>query len=152
MEKQWLSITEVAKEMNVSYQAVYKRLNTNFKPYVKKVKGRLMLNAEILDEYGVVEVEENINQVQYKVETQKIIDTLNDHIKSLKKEVEEKDEQIRTLHNLLNQSLQNQSQSNFILAQQNQQAIIESDSCLKQIPWYRRIFLKNKIRNEIKGK
>ena len=56
MEKQWLSITEVAKEMNVTYQAVYKRLNTNFKPYVKKVKGRLMLSAEILDGYKVIEV------------------------------------------------------------------------------------------------
>ena len=125
MEKQWLSITEVAKEMNVSYQAVYKRLNTNFKPYVKKVKGRLMLSAEILDEYKVIEVKENIKPVQYKVETQEIIEALNDHIKSLKKEVNEKDEQIKTLHNLLNQSLKNQSQSNFVSAQKNQMIIQE---------------------------
>ena len=138
MEKQWLSITEVAKEMNVTYQAVYKRLNTTFKPYVKKVKGRLMLNAEILYEYGVVEVNENVNQVQYKVETQEIINTLNDYIKSLKKEIDEKDEQIKTLHDLLNQSLKNQSQSNFVLAQQNQQAMIESEI----EPWYKRIFMR----------
>jgi predicted DNA-binding protein YlxM (UPF0122 family) len=142
MEKQWLSITEVAKEMNVSYQAVYKRLNTNFKPYVKKVKGRLMLSAEILDEYKVIEVKENVNQVQYKVENQEIIDALNDHIKSLKKEVNEKDEQIKTLHNLLNQSLKNQSQSNFVLAQKNQQAITESENREQSTPWYKKIFLK----------
>lgn len=140
MEKQWLSITEVAKEMNVTYQAVYKRLNTTFKPYVKKVKGRLMLSAEILDEYRVIEVKENINHVQYKVETQEIIDALNDHIISLKKELEGKEEQIKELHDLLNQSLKNQSQSNFVLAQQNQQAMIELKSDLKQIPWYKRIF------------
>jgi len=142
MEKQWLSITEVAKEMNVSYQAVYKRLNTNFKPYVKKVKGRLMLSAEILEEYKVVGVKKNVNPVQYKVENQEIIDALNDHIKSLKKEVNEKDEQIKTLHNLLNQSLKNQSQTNFVLAQQNQQEIIESENEFKLIPWYKKIFIK----------
>jgi predicted DNA-binding protein YlxM (UPF0122 family) len=139
MEKQWLSITEVAKEMNVSYQAVYKRLNTNFKPYVKKVKGRLMLSAEILDEYKVIEVKENIKPVQYKVETQEIIDTLNDHIKSLKKELDEKDEQIKTLHDLLNQSLKNQSQSNFVLAQQNQ-VLVKEESDYKSVPWYKKIF------------
>jgi len=141
MEKQWLSITEVAKEMNVSYQAVYKRLNTNFKPYVKKVKGRLMLSAEILDEYRVLEVKENVNQVQYKVETQEIIDALNDHIKSLKKELDEKDEQIKHLHDLLNQSLKNQSQSNFVLAQQNQ-SLIQEENNYKILPWYRKIFQK----------
>ena len=144
MEKQWLSIKEVAEEMNVSYQAVYKRLNTNFKPYVKKVKGRLMLSAEILDKYKVEGVEKNINQVQYKVENKEIIDALNDHIKSLKKELEGKDEQIKELHDLLTQSLKNQSQSNFVLAQQNQQAIIESNNDLKDISWYKRIFQKNK--------
>lgn len=141
MEKQWLSITEVAKEMNVSYQAVYKRLNTNFKPYVKKVKGRLMLSAEILDEYKVIEVKENIKPVQYKVETQEIIEALNDHIKSLKKEVNEKDEQIKTLHNLLNQSLKNQSQSNFVSAQKNQMIIQEEK---ESVPWYSEIFRKIK--------
>lgn len=139
MEKQWLSITEVAKEMNVSYQAVYKRLNTTFKPYVKKVKGRLMLSAEILDKNKVIEVKENINRVQYKVETQEIIDTLNDHIKSLKKELNEKDEQITRLHDLLNQSLKNQSQSNFILAQK-QQEIVEPENEYILKPWYKRIF------------
>lgn len=144
MEKQWLSIKEVAEEMNVSYQAVYKRLNTNFKPYVKKVKGRLMLSAEIIDKYKVEGVEKNINQVQYKVENKEIIDALNEHIKSLKKELEGKDEQIKELHDLLTQSLKNQSQSNFVLAQQNQQAIIESNNDLKGISWYKRIFQKNK--------
>lgn len=144
MEKQWLSIKEVAEEMNVSYQAVYKRLNSNFKPYVKKVKGRLMLSAEILDKYKVEGVEKNINQVQYKVENKEIIDALNEHIKSLKKELEGKDEQIKELHDLLTQSLKNQSQSNFVLAQQNQQAIIESNNDLKDISWYKRIFQKNK--------
>lgn len=141
MQKQWLSITEVAKEMNVSYQAVYKRLNTNFKPYVKKVKGRLMLSAEILDEQKVIEVKGNVNQVQYKVETKEIIDTLNDHIKSLKKELDEKDEQIKTLHDLLNQSLKNQSQSNFVLAQQNH-VLVKEESDYKSVPWYKKIFQK----------
>ena len=101
-----------------------------------------MLSAEILDEYKVLEVEENVNQVQYKVETQEIIDVLNDHIKSLKKEIDEKDEQIKTLHDLLNQSLKNQSQSNFVLAQQTQQAMMESENRFKKVPWYKRIFQK----------
>lgn len=144
MEKQWLSIKEVAEEMNVSYQAVYKRLNTNFKPYVKKVKGRLMLSAEIIDKYRAVEVERNINQVQSEVENKDIIDALNDHIKSLKKELEEKDEQIKDLHGLLNQSLKNQSQSNFVLAQKNQRAIIESENEEKSSNWLRKFFLKSK--------
>lgn len=143
MEKQWLSIKEVAEEMNVSYQAVYKRLNTNFKPYVKKVKGRLMLSAEILDKYKIVEVEKNINQVQSKVENKEIIDALNDHIKSLKKELEGKEEQIKELHDLLSQSLKNQSQSNFVLAQQNQSLIQEENKYIP-VPWYKQIFQSRK--------
>lgn len=140
MDNQWLSITEVAKEMNVSYQAVYKRLNTNFKPYVKKVKGKLMLNAEILDEYKVIKVEKKVNQVQYKVENQEVIDVLNDHIKSLKKELDEKDIQIKNLHELLDKSLKNQSQSNFVLAQHQQQTLIGSEAEAKTLSWFKRIF------------
>lgn len=100
-----------------------------------------MLSAEILDEYKVIEVKENIKPVQYKVETQEIIEALNDHIKSLKKEVNEKDEQIKTLHNLLNQSLKNQSQSNFVSAQKNQMIIQEEK---ESVPWYSEIFRKIK--------
>lgn len=100
-----------------------------------------MLSAEILDEYKVIEVKENVNQVQYKVKTQEIIDALNDHIKSLKKEVDEKDEQIKMLHDLLSQALKNQSQSNFVLAQQNQSLIQEENKYIP-VPWYRKIFQK----------
>ena len=72
---------------------------------------------------------------------QEIIDALNDHIKSLKKELDEKDEQIKHLHDLLNQSLKNQSQSNFVLAQQNQ-SLIQEENNYKILPWYRKIFQK----------
>ena len=77
-----------------------------------------------------------------KAPLSEIIDVLNDHIKSLKKEIDEKDEQIKTLHDLLNQSLKNQSQSNFVLAQQTQQAMMESENRFKKVPWYKRIFQK----------
>ena len=72
---------------------------------------------------------------------EEIIDALNDHIKSLKKELDEKDEQIKHLHDLLNQSLKNQSQSNFVLAQQNQ-SLIQEENNYKILPWYRKIFQK----------
>lgn len=50
MEKDYLSISEYSKLKGVSYQAVYKKLNGIFEPFVVVVNGHKMLKKSILDE------------------------------------------------------------------------------------------------------
>lgn len=50
MEKDYLSISEYSKLKGVSYQAVYKKLNGIFEPFVVVVNGHKMLKKSILEE------------------------------------------------------------------------------------------------------
>ena len=150
MSEEWLTISEASKRVGVSYQAIYKRLNTNLKPYVKKVKGKVLLNSKGLEEFYSTKVQKINSTVQSGVELKEVVDILSDQVEILRNELNQKDEQIKTLHDLLNQSLKNQSQSNFVLAQEQQaKKMIESEeenskSKQKEIiqPWYKKIFKK----------
>lgn len=55
MEKEYLTIREVAELASVSYNAIYKRLNSTLKEYVVVVKGHKMLKFEVLEHLGVKE-------------------------------------------------------------------------------------------------
>ena len=50
MEKDYLSISEYSKLKGVTYQAVYKKLNGIFEPFVVVVNGHKMLKKSILEE------------------------------------------------------------------------------------------------------
>ena len=53
MEKEYLSIREVAELASVSYSAIYKRLNSTLKEYVEVVEGHKMLKIEVLERLGL---------------------------------------------------------------------------------------------------
>ena len=53
MEKEYLTIREVAERASVSYNAIYKRLNSTLKEYVEVVEGHKMLKIEVLDHLGL---------------------------------------------------------------------------------------------------
>lgn len=53
MEKEYLSIREVAELASVSYSAIYKRLNSTLKEYVEVVEGHKMLKIEVLEHLGL---------------------------------------------------------------------------------------------------
>lgn len=48
-QKKYISVAEFAKLKGVSKQAIYKKLNNTLNPYVVKVEGRTMLDADALE-------------------------------------------------------------------------------------------------------
>jgi len=48
MDQEYLSIKQFAEAAGVSPQAIYQRLDKDFKPYFKVIQGRKSLNREAL--------------------------------------------------------------------------------------------------------
>ncbi len=107
MEKKYLTVKEVADKAGVSYQAVYKRLNTTLKKYVVLVEGRKLLRSEVLSEFGhsrksTVEEEiepsskQNKPSSSFNEEEYKRLNARNEQmIDELRAQIQEKDEQIK---------------------------------------------------------
>lgn len=160
MEKEYITIKKFSKMAGVTYQAIYKRLDTNLKPYVKKVEGKVLLDTQALEEFYSTEVKKEKSTVQSEVEknenpkiiiellktqmeiTNKQIGTMNEQITVLKDQLSQKDKQIDNLHKHLEQSLKNTSEGHFVLAQHQQKSIEEYTGIEVKKPWYKRMFKK----------
>lgn len=108
-----ITVQEVAKLTGVSPQAIYKRLSTSLKPYSTMVEGKKYIRKTALKEVFHIDIEEKdstkveqpLNEDSTKVDnsiqpsssiTQELIDML-------KKELEQKNQQIEKLQELLDQ-------------------------------------------------
>ena len=47
-EKEFLTVQEIADIVGVTSQAIYRRLNTNLKPFVKTLEGRKYISRDAL--------------------------------------------------------------------------------------------------------
>ena len=47
MENKYISVQELATQLNISTQAIYKKMKNEFKPYVKLIKGRKMIDISV---------------------------------------------------------------------------------------------------------
>lgn len=107
MKKDYLTIKEVAEKVGVSYQAVYKRLNSTLKDYVVKVEGRKLLKPEVLNEFNLTQsstvkstknstVEDDFKPSSLDENEMKRINKRNeDIIDDLRSQIKEKDDQIK---------------------------------------------------------
>ena len=94
IENEYISISEFAKRVNVSKQAIYQQLNKKLKSYLIVIDGVKKLNARAIEEvYG-----QNDSQVKSKENEQELSKLLID---SLNRQLEEKDRQIAELHRLI---------------------------------------------------
>ena len=120
-DQEYISIADFAERAGVSKQAVYQRLNKSLKAYVKDVDGKKSINIRALEDlYGKDScsrleqdiqgefkgVEQGIDQEKEVQLINKLIDTLQDELKSKDEQIREKDLQIKELHNLLDQQQQ----------------------------------------------
>ena len=103
----YLTISEVAKLTNRSYQNISQRTKTSLKKYVVEINGRKMLKMDVLNEFNLSSNEEGFKE-QIKAENKSgLNDKLNDNsiplhkskedelnklIKELREEVKKKDE------------------------------------------------------------
>lgn len=123
MDKDYLTIQEVATRANKSPQAIYQRLNSSLKPYLKVINGKKMLHPDALE---VLEPKEDLSKSD---------EALNKVIEILQDQLRVKDDQIKALNESLQKALQATSESHFIQAQEQQKALIEPASEVKR-PWY----------------
>lgn len=120
-DQEYISIADFAERAGVSKQAVYQRLNRSLKAYVKDVDGKKSINIRALEDlYGIDAcssleqdiqgefkgVEQGIDQAKEVQLINKLIDTLQEELKSKDEQIKEKDLQIKELHNLLDQQQQ----------------------------------------------
>lgn len=96
---EYVSIKKFAEYAGISQQAVYQRLDTTLKPYVKVVKGHKKLNIQALNDIYSIDIEkiEQEKQQDFKQDNQaKIISILQDQLV-------QKDKEINRLYDLLDQ-------------------------------------------------
>ena len=100
-EQEYIGISEFAKRVNVSKQAVYQQLNKKLKAYLIIENGTKKLNTRaILEVYGKTENQENSKEVGQDL-TKALIDSLTNQLTEKDKQLNEKDRQISELHKLM---------------------------------------------------
>lgn len=92
-EKELLTVKEVADYAGVSVQAVYNRLEKDFKPYLKIEKGKKRLNKEVLQ---LFETEKNSSD--FKENFKPILNLLEKQNEQLQRELDIKNKQIEELN------------------------------------------------------
>lgn len=140
-DQEYISIADFAEHAGVSKQAVYQRLNKSLKAYVKDVDGKKSINIRALEDlYGkescsrleqdiqgeFKEVEQGIEEEKEGQLINKLIDTLQEELKSKDEQIREKDLQIKELHNLLDQQQK--------LTAMDRQRITELEDKLVNVP------------------
>lgn len=111
MDKNLITIAEYAKIRGCSTAAVYKRVETTLKPYIKTVEKKTYLSRQVLIDEGLITVEDNRdgdkeeNQpVELTVENglkpsqEPESPALLETIKILERQLEAKDREIERLH------------------------------------------------------
>ena len=132
-DKEYISVSEFSELANLSVQAIYKRLNSDLKPYCKIIKNKKMINVEALNLFNnslnqaknnvestsnkrlnsnESKSKESLNQVEKQVENlvetqllKKTINLLEDQLKTLQCELKIKNKQIESLDSRLEESL-----------------------------------------------
>lgn len=100
-QNEYIGISEFAKRVNVSKQAVYQQLNKKLKAYLIVENGTKKLNTRaILEVYGKTENQENSKEVGQDL-TKALIDSLTKQLTEKDKQLNEKDRQISELHKLM---------------------------------------------------
>ena len=114
MKTEYLSVNEFAKAVNVTVQAIYKRIRKDdLKPFIKKQNGKIYIDKSAIGIYNIKNSEEKEN---------------HSIIEILRVELDEKNKQIESLLNRLDQQQQllDQQQKLMLLDQQKILALEEA--------------------------
>ena len=131
MNKEFLTINEVAELVNVSPQYLYSQFNKRFKEFSKMINRKKYFHCDILKEFDG----EGQNKEQTKensTDLNKVVELLEKQVELLTNQLAEKDSQIQTLQQLLNQ------QQQLHLQTQSQLKLLESKEKKKFWSWFRK--------------
>lgn len=147
---QYISVAEFSKRANISKQRVYQLLNKTLKEFVKEVDGVKMLDIRALERYESKENISTLEQENNQDLNKTLIDTielLQEQLKTLNKQLGEKDNQINNLLNQLAEQTKLVSQAQSLHYNQQQERVQLIDSKEKKSLWKR--FKKNKETEQI---
>lgn len=93
IEKESLTIKEVAEALGISRQAVYNKLDKEFQPYLTIENGKKLLSKAVLQNNEEKEVSSEVDK-----NIQSFVNLLDKQNEQLRKELDIKNEQIRELN------------------------------------------------------
>lgn len=114
--KEYLTVAEAAKELNITKQAVYLRLEKDLKPYLKTLNNQKMISSKAIKSIATNKPEEI--QDEAAMLRQETTEALNDTIAILKDQLSKKDKQIDDLNERLKEASQRLSEVNSIAFRQ----------------------------------
>lgn len=152
MKKEFYTIKEVAEQLNITPQAVYKKLTTVYKPYVKELNGKKFIKSSFFEEFykkNLNKVEQHFdNFVQQNSTVEQLLKDRETEILELKKEINRlnqklDDERLR-YHELsmkIGESLNTLTQSDLgktlIQAKEKDTLLITDDNSKENKKWWK---------------
>lgn len=100
-----ITVKDFSREVGISQQAVYQRLNKSLKEFVVVVNGKKFLKKAALLEFKSQQEQSKVEQQQANVE-QDLIKTLQKTISMLEVQLEAKDKQIEELNERLKDAME----------------------------------------------
>ena len=108
MDKELLTIKDFSRAVGVSPQAIYKHLEGKLKDYVSTVGNKKMIDKSALSLFEVENCNEKVDKNLNQIENQ-LIELLKKELEQKNEQIKEKDKQIADLLLALNQAQQLQA-------------------------------------------
>ncbi|MGL4790915.1 MAG: hypothetical protein ACRCW1_05840 [Anaerotignaceae bacterium] len=123
MNKDYLTVKELSEKVGISTQAIYKRLQTDFKPYLQDVKGKKCLNIKVLELFEQQEVATELQTI-----LQPIVNLLQQQNEQLQNELAIKNKQIEELNLRLAEAHRMTEQAHYLQGAEKIEKIADSSS------------------------
>lgn len=152
--EEWMGVKEIASLAEVTEQAVYKRIKSpEFSNLVKQVGKRRLLHISAVDlfkgnnnnQHSTENNQHYSNPQPTSLEVEmlemmkKNIELLQKQLEVKDKQIEIKDKQIQDLNESLQQALQINSQSNYLMAQEKQK-VLDAPLEERKGSWFSKLF------------
>jgi len=107
----YISIKEFARQIGVSSQAVYQRLDKDLKPFLKVINNKKKLDIQAFKLLNL----ENTEQPEIKENDKQLTSSLQETLKILSRQLEAKDQQIADLNERLKEAQELNKNSQILL-------------------------------------
>lgn len=133
-ENEYLTIKETADLLGISVQAVYQRLEKDFKPYLKVIEGKKRLNNRVLELFQKEPISSGLTS-----DFKEILKLLEKQLEEKDRQLAVKDTQIEELNNRLAEAHQMATQAQQL---HGAEKVLQLEEGKKQ-SFFARLFTKN---------
>ena len=124
----YITVKEFAENVGVSPQAIYKRLATDLKKYVKVVDSKKLINIKAYEHFSLKAIDNEFNKVDNE-----LINQLKEVIDVLKGQLLIKDKQIEELNKRLQECNELNKNNQVLISKTQDTLLIESKPIKKGI-------------------